>query len=91
VRAWAIVAEVVEQFFKVIFDSEHRGEGRAGESLGNGMIHHRAERRKIVVHVEDAAGLFVNAELGPSPLLENFLEGAGTARQRNKCIGQIGD
>ena len=32
----------------------------------------------------------MNAQLGPRPLLENLFEGAGSARQRDEAVGQVG-
>src|SRR5215471_3577407 len=58
-------------------ECEHRLILGGHEALADAPADHVAQRVKIALHVQEAARLLVNAQLGPRPLLENLFEGAG--------------
>src|SRR5215831_8961686 len=68
-------------------ECEHRLILGSHEALADAPADHLAQRVKIPLHVQKAARLLMNAQLGPRPLLENLFEGAGSARQRDEAVG----
>ena len=63
---------------------------RAQEALGDRVVEHRGEPVVVAAHVEQAARLGVQAELGPGRDLEELLERPEAAGQRHERVRQLG-
>ena len=56
----------------------------------DGVAHEGEQVIEEAVDVEDAAGLGVDAELGPGHRLHELLVGAEATRQHDEGVGQLG-
>ena len=62
----------------------------AQEALGHRVVEERREAVVEAAHVQQPAGLAVHPELRPGDDLEELLEGAQPAGQREEAVGQVG-
>jgi hypothetical protein len=64
--------------------------GRGDEALARGGVQHGGERCEVARHVEDAARLGMDAELGPGDDLEELVEGAVAAGKHDEGVRGVG-
>ena len=62
----------------------------ANEQLGHRVVEKLDQRIVEAGHVQQPAGLLVDAELRPGDRLEELLVGAEAARQRHERVGEVG-
>ena len=60
------------------------------EALRDRVVEEGDEARPVAAHVEQAERLGVQAELGPGVDLEQLVERAGPARQRDEAVREVG-
>jgi hypothetical protein len=85
-----ISAPAIEEFGRVGAGLHDRACLRLDEALGPGVIEEAQQVVVETVHVQQPARLGVQAELRPGDRLEQFLEGADAARQRDERVGVLG-
>src|SRR6185369_10204168 len=81
--------EPVEQPDGVVVDEEGVGMVGMDESCFHAVRQEAPEAGPVPVHVERADGLHVYAELRPGEHLQELLERAQAAGQREEAVGQL--
>jgi hypothetical protein len=79
-----------QQRMRVVLHQQQAAVLGLHEAFGDAALHHLDQRLVIGLHIEQADGLAVEAELGPGEDLEELLEGAQPARQGDETVGQLG-
>jgi len=77
--------ELGEQVVEALADRQQRARLRSQEALLHGMVEERDERLVVVRDVDEPERLGVDAELRPGVDLEELLERADAARQRDEA------
>lgn len=77
----------VQQRGGIAFHHQHVAVLGAHEGFLDGVVDKLHQRIVVAGDIEQAAGFAVHAELGPGPDLEEFLERAGAAWQRDEAVG----
>jgi protein phosphatase len=80
----------VEEDNRVLVDEDHIAVLGAQEARVGHRVQLAAQRREEPGHVEHAAGLDVDAELGPRDDLEELVEGAKAAGQHDEGVRPVG-
>ena len=78
-----------EQVVEVVADGQQRAHLRAQEALLHGVVEEGDERLVVARHVQQPQRLGVDAQLRPGVDLEELLERADAAGQRDEGVGEL--
>ena len=94
IHLWTVtgshVASAASRSSRLVADRQQRARLRAQEALLHGVVEEGDERLVVAGHVDQPERLGVDAELRPGVDLEELLERADAARQRDEGVGELG-
>ena len=89
-RRRAPAPERLDQRLGALLDHEHLAVLGGDEALGHGVVEERGELGVVAAHVEQPERLGVQPELRPGVDLEQLLERAHPARERDEPVRELG-